>query len=92
MSAEQFDPYTQCLPEISLETKHLIVRTPQVEDIDQWIDVRGRNQSYLKPYEPAWPRQYLTKEYQIKRYVRQMQEWAGDHRYAFIICDKKKSI
>jgi ribosomal-protein-alanine N-acetyltransferase len=84
-----YDPYTQCLPDIKLETERLVVRTPQFEDVDEWIEARSKNKRFLKPFEPTWPRSYLTKDFQIKRYSRQMREWASDHRYAFLVCDKK---
>lgn len=68
-----------------LKTARLCLRPAIMDDFAQWHDVRGRNQGFLKAYEPAWPPSCLTKEFFERRTQRLTRDWMEDRCYAFLI-------
>lgn len=44
-----------------LHTKRLFLRRPEPDDFAQWADLRGQSASFLKPYEPAWATDELSR-------------------------------
>ena len=73
-------PYTTIL-----NTSRFQLRPACREDHAQWAMVRNRNYSYLKPFEPEWPRACLEKDFFERRVVRLEQDWRFDRTYAFLI-------
>ncbi len=69
----------------TMQTGRLILRPAIREDFTQWRDVRARNQSYLKLYEPAWPRDCLSESFFHRRVERLQSDWANDRTYAFLV-------
>lgn len=70
---------------VRLETERLLLRPAILEDYAQWHDVRGRNESYLKPFEPAWPQSCLGEEFFVRRTARLAQDWQADASRSFLI-------
>ncbi len=58
-------------------------------DCNEWLDVRARNQSHLKPYEPAWPSDALTPDFFARRAARLAKDWQQDKGYSFLLFDKQ---
>lgn len=75
-----------------VRTARLVLRPAQMDDFLAWQEVRGRNQEFLKPYEPAWPSASLTKEFFARRAQRLMQDWLEDRCYAFLIFDHDQKL
>lgn len=61
------------------------LRAPIMSDYAQWAEIRQESRSFLKPWEPAWPRDDLTRtafKKRVKRYQREIRE---DLAYPFMI-------
>ncbi|MDX2308938.1 MAG: GNAT family protein [Hyphomicrobium sp.] len=69
----------------SMAGQHVVLRAPQVSDYGAWAELRTMSRQHLTPWEPAWPRDDLTKA-AFKRRVRHYQrEVRNDLGYAFLI-------
>jgi ribosomal-protein-alanine N-acetyltransferase len=76
---EYFDPAK------SIDAGPVTLRLPVMDDHAQWAAVRGASRDFLRPWEPTWPSDDLTRaafRYRVKRYYRDMREDAG---YAFFV-------
>ena len=61
------------------------LRTPQMADFADWATVREESASFLKPWEPSWPLDDLTRtafRCRLKRYHREIRE---DQAYPFFL-------
>lgn len=76
------------MPAIVLTGERLIVRPPALSDWPQWTEVRGRNRAFLKPYEPSWPEDCLSRAFFERRLQRQARDWRMGQGYSFLIFDK----
>lgn len=77
------------LPDITLDGFRIYMRPPRMRDWPAWAEVRWRNYSYLKPYEPTWPRQCLKEEFFERRLARQQKDWYQDKGRYFLILKKE---
>ena len=41
--------------------KKVILRNPKKENWKEWGELRQKSRSFLQPWEPAWPANFLTK-------------------------------
>ena len=63
----------------------VMLRAPQLSDYVAWAELRAMSRQHLVPWEPAWPRDDLTRA-SFKRRVRHYQrEVRNDLGYAFLI-------
>ena len=46
--------------------KKVILRNPKKENWKEWAELRQGSRSFLQPWEPPWPSNFLTKESFIK--------------------------
>jgi [ribosomal protein S5]-alanine N-acetyltransferase len=63
----------------------LLLRAPRAEDFEAWADLRERSREFLRPWEPIWPIDDLTRaafRRRIRRYQREIQE---DTAYPFFV-------
>ncbi len=63
----------------------IYLRTPSLSDYEAWAEVREASRSFLKPWEPTWPLDDLTRssyKRRLKRYQREIREDSG---YAFFL-------
>jgi len=74
-----------------LTTPRLILRPPCEHDFAAWRRVRALNESYLRPFEPAWPKDCLIESFYHRRIARITQDWQSDRGYSFLILDKNTS-
>jgi ribosomal-protein-alanine N-acetyltransferase len=72
-------------PLVRLDGERVSLRPPVDGDYAQWEDVRRRNYDFLKPYEPRWPEDCLSKSFYRRRLSRQLSDWREDRSYAFLI-------
>lgn len=74
------------VPEVyEILTKRLILRPANKDDYAQWREVRHRNYTYLKPFEPTWPKNCLERSFFERRVERLENEWQEDRCYAFLL-------
>jgi ribosomal-protein-alanine N-acetyltransferase len=63
----------------------LLLRAPRLEDHEDWAALREASRAFLKPWEPIWPADDLTRSAfrrRIKRYAREIEE---DTAYPFFL-------
>jgi [ribosomal protein S5]-alanine N-acetyltransferase len=61
------------------------LRSPEMRDYVAWADLRMQSRTFLKPWEPTWPHDDLTRaayRLRIKRYRRDIED---DHAYPYFI-------
>lgn len=80
------------LPPVKLEAVRVIVRPPHLSDSAQWIKVRRRNESFLKPYEPTWMENCLTEDFFKRRLMQQVRDWQRGRSHSFLIFKKEDNV
>jgi ribosomal-protein-alanine N-acetyltransferase len=63
-----------------LKSRRLTLRAPEMADFAAWAEVREESRAFLKPWEPSWPADDLTRaafKRRIKRYQREIRDDAG---------------
>lgn len=68
-----------------LKGPRILMRAPQVTDYLAWSELREASRAFLKPWEPSWPVDDLTRssfKYRVKRYHREIREDLG---YPFFV-------
>lgn len=76
------------LPLILLEGFRVTLRPPREPDATEFLAVRARNKNYLKPFEPQWPSDALTRDFFLRRLQKQARNWGGDKGNYFLIRKK----
>lgn len=65
------------------------LKAPCEADFDEWASVRHKNQYHLKPFEPEWPKNCLSRDFFMRRLERQDVEQKAGRGLYFLIHDKK---
>lgn len=60
------------------------LRPPQISDYGPWAELRAQSRAHLMPWEPAWPRDDLTKSAFRRRIKHYQREARDDLGYAFL--------
>jgi ribosomal-protein-alanine N-acetyltransferase len=63
----------------------VVLRTPQMADYEAWAGLRALSRDFLKPWEPVWPADDLTRgafRRRLRRYARDQRE---DLAYPFFV-------
>lgn len=68
--------------------KKVVLRPLRVEDWQDWIRLRGLSATFLKPWEPEWPKNSGTRDYYMSYWRRLIRRWVQDREYAFLVCAK----
>jgi len=68
-----------------IQGRSLWLRPPQVSDYGPWAELRTLSRAHLTPWEPAWPRDDLTKSAFRRRVKHYQREARDDLGYAFLI-------
>lgn len=76
---------------LRLEGTRIDLISPQLEDYEAWEKVRRRNQNFLKPYEPQWTKDALTKDFFKRRLKKQGKAMSEGRGVFFLIHDKKSN-
>lgn len=77
-------PFAPDLPPV-LRAGKVILRTPETDDFEAWVELRLESRAFLVPWEPSWPANDLTRgafRARIKRYHREI---ANDAAYPFFV-------
>lgn len=61
------------------------LRPPQTSDYGPWAELRALSRAHLVPWEPAWPRDDLTKSAYRRRIKHYQREARDDLGYAFLV-------
>jgi [ribosomal protein S5]-alanine N-acetyltransferase len=71
------------------EGRRTLLRSPRIDDFEQWRDVRLASRSFLEPWEPQW----TDDEFLLASYRRRISHYgklaADDQAYPFFIFDSK---
>lgn len=73
------------LPAVRLDGPKCHIRPPMPRDWREWAHVRGLSHDFLKPWEPTWPVDALTRATFGRRLRRQAQDWREDEGYSFLV-------
>ena len=61
------------------------LRTPQMTDYSEWAALREASREFLKPWEPTWPADDLTRSAFRRRIRRYAEDLRTDQGYAFLV-------
>lgn len=61
------------------------LRPPQLSDYGPWAELRALSRAHLVPWEPAWPRDDLTKSAYRRRLKHYQREARDDLGYAYLV-------
>jgi len=78
-------------PEPIVHGEHVMLRVPVMADFKQWAALRGVSMDFLRPREPLWADDELTKaafRRRLNHYQREMRDGRG---YAFLILRKSNN-
>jgi ribosomal-protein-alanine N-acetyltransferase len=87
----QKDRNASSSPLVRLDGARVSLRPPGDADWEEWAQVRARNYDHLKPFEPRWPDDCLTKAFFRRRLSRQLGDWREDRGYCFLIFAKEEN-
>jgi len=62
-----------------------MLRTPQMPDFEEWAALREASRDFLRPWEPTWPDDDLTRGAFRRRIKRYAEDLRTDQSYAFLI-------
>lgn len=69
----------------------IYLRYPEYGDHEEWARLRATSESFLRPWEPAWPSDDLEKNAFRGRIRRYRQEIAAGTGFPFFICDRQSN-
>jgi [ribosomal protein S5]-alanine N-acetyltransferase len=72
-------------PLASITGDGVSLRTPQMTDYGEWSALRETSRDFLKPWEPIWPADDLTRSAFRRRVRRYAEDLRTDQGYAFLI-------
>jgi len=72
-------------PLATITGEGVTLRTPQMTDYGEWAALRENSREFLKPWEPTWPADDLTRSAFRRRIRRYAEDLRTDQGYAFII-------
>jgi [ribosomal protein S5]-alanine N-acetyltransferase len=64
----------------------IVLRAPQISDYADWARLRQESREFLKPWEPTWPADDLTRASFRRRIKRYSEDQRADLAYAFFVC------
>ena len=53
---------------VELIGKKVFLRFPEMKDWSEWAELRQKSRNFLQPWEPKWPKSYLTRDF-FKQFV-----------------------
>src|SRR6201985_870101 len=75
--------FPETLPVI--DGDRVVLRQPAMSDFTEWAALRERSRDFLKPWEPIWPADDLTRGAFRRRLKRYAEDQRSDLAYAFLI-------
>jgi [ribosomal protein S5]-alanine N-acetyltransferase len=72
----------------AIEADRVMLRQPQTSDHPEWSALREQSREFLKPWEPIWPVDDLTRGAFRRRLKRYAEDQRADQAYSFFIFRK----
>jgi ribosomal-protein-alanine N-acetyltransferase len=75
-----------------LRGERVVLRYPSMADFPAWAELRSESRDFLKPWEPSWPVDDLTRaafRRRVKRYQRDVREDSGAPFFVFRAADDR---
>ncbi|HWK46357.1 MAG TPA: GNAT family protein [Stellaceae bacterium] len=72
-------------PVVRLAGPRIHLRPPERNDWPAWTELRAGSRSFLKPWEPSWTADALSKAAFRRRLARYALDWRDDEGYSFFI-------
>lgn len=69
--------------------ERVVLRIPQMQDYVAWAELREASRAFLKPWEPTWPVDDLTRGAYRQRLRRYAEDLRLDHAYPFFIFQRE---
>ena len=82
--------FVESLP--AIEGDRVLLRHPQMTDYPEWATLRERSRQFLKPWEPIWPVDDLTRGAFRRRLKRYAEDQHADQAYSFFIFRKADNV
>jgi [ribosomal protein S5]-alanine N-acetyltransferase len=76
----------------ALESDRVVLRQPQMSDFSEWAALRERSREFLKPWEPIWPVDDLTRGAFRRRLKRYAEDHRTDQAYSFFVTRKSDGM
>ena len=73
------------MPPVCLAYGKMVLRPPVESDWQEWSSVRSSSSEFLKPLEPSWAPDTLTRTAFLRRLRGYARDWNRDRGYAFFI-------
>ena len=71
--------------EIKLHTERLLLRLPKPRDFESWYQLKFASQNFLKPWEPIWEKDHLSRSVFHRRVKWAKNSVASNSAYPFLI-------
>ncbi len=78
--------FSEAMP--GIEGHHVVLRPPQMADYAEWASLRERSREFLRPWEPIWPADDLSRGAFRRRLKRYAEDQRCDQAYSFFIFRK----
>jgi ribosomal-protein-alanine N-acetyltransferase len=76
----------------AIDGDRVVLRQPQMSDYAEWAALRERSRDFLKPWEPIWPADDLTRGAFRRRLKRYVEDQRADLSYSFFIALKPEGV
>ena len=76
----------------AIEGDRVMLRQPQMSDHPEWAALRERSREFLKPWEPIWPVDDLTRGAFRRRLRRYAEDQRSDQAYSFFVFCKNDGV
>ena len=72
--------------------ERVVLRQPQMSDHPEWAALREQSRDFLKPWEPIWPVDDLTRGAFRRRLKRYAEDQRSDQAYSFFVFRKPDGV
>lgn len=76
---------------VRVEGRRVHLRPPERADWPAWCELRGESRAFLKPWEPSWAPDALTRVAFRRRLARYAADWRDGEAYTFFVCRNEDS-
>ncbi|CAK0746692.1 (ribosomal protein S5)-alanine N-acetyltransferase [uncultured Gammaproteobacteria bacterium] len=76
---------------LRLEDERVMIRPPNQDDWRGWGGLRAASREFLRPWEPAWPEDALTRDVFERRVRFQHREWQEGRSFSFLTFDRRSN-
>jgi ribosomal-protein-alanine N-acetyltransferase len=76
----------------AIEGDRIMLRAPQTSDFAEWAALREKSREFLKPWEPIWPVDDLTRGAFRRRLKRYAEDQRADQAYSFFVFGKDDNV